>query len=149
MNIQNRKASYEYEFLETYTAGMQLLGSEVKSIRDGKCSLQNNYCTFINGELFAKEFHISEYKNSNAFSSHGELRLKKLLLNKKELNKLERGLETKGTTIIITKIIEADNGKLKALIALARGKNNYNKKTTIQDRDIKRETERLLKNKDN
>ncbi len=139
--IKNKRASFEYEFLETYTAGIMLGGTEIKSIRAGKASLADAYCYFVNGELFVKNMHIAEYWWGN-LNNHDPRRDRKLLLNRKELNKLQRRTKEKGLTMIAIKLFVADNGYAKLDIALARGKKMYDKRESIKEKDLRRDMER-------
>jgi SsrA-binding protein len=138
VSIINKKAKFEYEFLQTETCGIQLLGSEVKSIRGGKASISEGYCYFNNGELFIKGMNISDYGYG---SSHDTTRNRKLLLKRKELNNLENQL-TNGLTIIPYRLFLNDKGLIKMEIALARGKKLYDKRETIKNRDIDRDMKR-------
>ena len=138
INIVNKKAKFEYEFLQTETCGIQLVGSEVKSIRGGKVSISEGYCYFNNGELFVKGMNISDYGYG---SSHDTTRDRKLLLKRKELNNLENQL-TNGLTIIPYRLFLNDKGLIKMEIALARGKKLYDKRETIKNRDIDRDMKR-------
>lgn len=137
LQIQNRKARFEYHILETWTAGLMLQGTEVKSIREGKCVMTDSYCFFVSGELFIRDLDIPIGKT---FYQHEPKRPKKLLLNRKELNKLQKGMD-KGVTIIPLRIHEV-NGRFKCDIALAKGKKLYDKRADLKDRDVKREIER-------
>ena len=141
--INNRAAAFHFNLLDKYEAGLQLVGSEVKSIRQGKINLGDAFCFFQGGELWIKNMHISEYKLAN-INNHEPLRLRKLLLNKKELKKLQTKVKEKGYTIIPTRIFQSETGFLKIEIALAKGKNHANKKDSIKEKDIKRETDRYL-----
>jgi SsrA-binding protein len=141
VSIINKKAKFEYEFLQTETCGIQLVGSEVKSIRGGKASISEGYCYFNNGELFIKGMNISDYGYG---SSHDTTRDRKLLLKRKELNNLENQL-TNGLTIIPYRLFLNDKGLIKMEIALARGKKLYDKRETIKNRDIDRDMKRDLK----
>jgi SsrA-binding protein len=138
VSIVNKKAKFEYEFLQTETCGIQLVGSEVKSIRGGKASISEGYCYFNNGELFVKGMNISDYGYG---SSHDTTRDRKLLLKRKELNNLENQL-TNGLTIIPYRLFLNDKGLIKMEIALARGKKLYDKRDTIKNRDIDRDMKR-------
>lgn len=133
--IENRKVRFEYHILDTYTAGVVLQGTEIKSIRNGKISMNDSFCYFNNGELFIKNILISETKD--AFT-HSAKRDRKLLLKKKELNKLSTSL-VKGLTILPYKIFMNDRGIVKMEIVLGRGKKLYDKRETIKERDISRE----------
>ncbi len=141
VSIVNKKAKFEYEFLQTETCGIQLLGSEVKSIRGGKASISEGYCYFNNNELFVKGMNISDYGYG---SSHDTTRDRKLLLKRKELNDLENQL-TNGLTIIPYRLFLNDKGLIKMEIALARGKKLYDKRDSIKSRDIERDMKRDLK----
>jgi SsrA-binding protein len=141
VTILNKKASFEYNLLETYEAGMQLLGTEIKSIRAGKANLSDAYCTFINGELYIRNMHISDYVHSS-FYHHELKRERKLLLHKKELKRLNGKVKEKGLTIIPVKIFISETGYAKLEIALAKGKKVYDKRDTIKERDMERESRR-------
>jgi SsrA-binding protein len=138
--IKNRKASYDYFFIEEYTAGIQLLGTEVKSIAEGKVSLVDSFCYFDNNELYVKDLNISSVKNF----SHDPLRVKKLLLNRKELNKLQKNLD-KGITIIPVNIFSNNKGRIKIKIALAKGKKDYDKRNSIKEREASIEIRKYIK----
>ena len=144
VEIKNRKASFEYEFLETFTAGIVLSGTEIKSIRAGKASLPDSYCYFIGNELYVRNMHIAEYW-WGSFNKHDPKRDRKLLLNRKELRKLARAIKEKGLTIVTTRLFIADNGYAKLNIALARGKKEYDKRHTIKENDIRRQEDRYLR----
>ena len=141
VSIVNKKAKFEYEFLQTETCGIQLLGSEVKSIRGGKASISEGYCYFNNGELFVKGMNISDYGFG---SSHDTTRDRKLLLKRKELNNLENQL-TNGLTIVPYRLFLNDKGLIKMEIALAKGKKLHDKRDSIKSRDIERDMKRDLK----
>ena len=141
-NIKNRKASFEYEFLDTYIAGIMLKGTEIKSIREGKASLTEAYCYFRNGELYIKQMHISPYSLA-AHYNHEPVRDRKLLLSKKELNKLEGKSEEKGLSIIPIRLFINDRGLAKLEIALARGKKIHDKRQNIKEKDAKRDLDRM------
>jgi SsrA-binding protein len=141
VSIVNKKAKFEYEFLQTETCGIQLVGSEVKSIRGGKASISEGYCYFNNGELFVKGMNISDYGFG---SSHDTTRDRKLLLKRKELNNLENQL-TNGLTIIPYRLFLNDKGLIKMEIALARGKKLHDKRDSIKSRDIERDMKRDLR----
>ena len=131
--IQNRKAKFDYHFLEQYEAGIELLGTEVKSIKAAKVSLVDSYCFFDNGELFVKSMNITPVDKSYV---HEPMRIRKLLLHRKELRKLEKGLND-GITIVVT-ALKSVNGKIKCGIALAKGKKEYDKRETIKQRESDR-----------
>lgn len=143
INIQNRKASFEYYFLEEYSAGMVLTGTEIKSIREGKVSMADAYCFFDKGELYVKNMNISKYEFGTHYN-HNPLRERKLLLSRKELRKLENKLTDKGLTIIPTRVFINDSGLAKMDIALAKGKKLYDKRDSIKEKDMKREQDRRI-----
>ena len=144
INIKNKKASFNYEFIDTYTAGIMLTGTEIKSIRDGKVNFTDAYCFFIGHELWLKGLHISEY-SYGSYNNHIPKRDRKLLLNKKELLKIKKKITEKGLTIIPTRMFVNDRGYAKIVIAIARGKAQYDKRHDIKDRDNKRELDRYMK----
>ena len=139
--IQNRKANFEYFIIETLLAGIQLTGTEVKSIRDKKASISEAYCHIHNGEIFIKNMHIAEYRQIK-HTNHEPLRDRKLLLNKKEINKLERSIKEKGLTIIPLNIKLSEIGLIKIEIGLVKGKKSYDKRDSIKEKDAKRELDR-------
>ncbi|MCI1778865.1 MAG: SsrA-binding protein SmpB [Bacteroidales bacterium] len=141
IEIKNKRARFEYELLETYTAGIVLYGTEIKSIRAGKASIVDGYCYFDHGELYVTNMHISEYWWANRFN-HDPKRNRKLLMNKKELRKLQRAVKEKGLTIVATRLFLSERGFAKLNIALAKGKKEFDKRQTIKENDIKREMER-------
>jgi SsrA-binding protein len=142
---KNKKASFEYEFLEKYEAGIQLLGSEVKSIRENKCSINEAFCFIRGGELFIKSMHVAPYEHCGKVLNHDVLREKKLLLNKNEIRKLGKGMEVKGNTIIPTRIYVNAKGLIKLEIVLAKGKKLYDKRESIKSKDIDRDSQREIK----
>lgn len=144
--INNKKARHEYHVLDTFVAGMKLEGTEVKALRDNRGSIAEAYCFFNNGELFVKNMHIGEWKFGN-INNHDPLRVRKLLLTKKELRKLESKVAEKGMTIVPLNVHVAKSGYIKISIALVKGKKLWDKKATIRERDIDRETNKILKNK--
>lgn len=147
LNIQNRKARFEYEVLDKYTAGIQLTGSEIKSIRDGEANLKEAYCFFKKGELFIKNMHIAEYKHGGIFN-HEPTRLRKLLLTKKELNRLfEKKRKDKSLTIVPLKLFISNRGFAKLNIALAKGKKLHDKRRSLKEKESKREMQRAMKYK--
>ncbi len=141
IQIRNKKASFDYEFIDTYTAGIVLTGTEIKSIRAGKASLVDSYCLFENGELWSKGIHINEYFYGT-YNNHLPTRDRKLLLTKKELRKLTRSLADPGTTIVPTLLFINERGLAKVKIALARGKKAYDKRQSLKEKDDKRQMER-------
>jgi SsrA-binding protein len=141
--IKNKKAEFDYEFLERFTAGIVLVGTEIKSIREGKASLVDSYCYFTSsGELYIRGLHIAEYWWGN-LNNHAPKRERKLLLTRKELDKLHKKIKEKGLTVIASKLFIAENGYAKLLIGLARGKKVYDKRESIKDKDIKRDLQRV------
>ncbi|MEO1049409.1 MAG: SsrA-binding protein SmpB [Bacteroidota bacterium] len=141
INIKNRRAGFEYEFLDKFVAGMVLKGTEIKSIREGKVNLQDGYCFFSGGELYVKGVHISPY-TQGSFYNHDSNRERKLLLNKQELKKLESKTEEKGLTIIPIRLFINAKGLAKLEIALSKGKKIHDKRDSIKERDVKRELQR-------
>jgi len=144
VNIRNKRASHEYEFLQKYTAGMQLLGTEIKSIRAKEANLRDAHCTFIGGELWVKNLQISEYSHGG-MSNHQPKRDRKLLLNARELDKLFKGSSTKGLAIIPLRLFIGKRGFAKLEIALAKGKKLYDKREDLKKKDVQREIDRSLK----
>ena len=142
ITIKNRKASYEYNFLDTYIAGIQLVGVEIKSIRNGMVNLSESYCVFQHGELFLINTHISPYENAG-YVKVDPLRERKLLLNKNELRKLSDGVSRKGLTIVPTKMFINDRGLCKVEICLCQGKKNYDKRESLKEKDLKRRVNNL------
>lgn len=142
VHIKNRRARYDYEFLETFVAGMQLFGTEIKAIREGKAALNDSYCLFLNGELFIRGMHIAEYSHGN-INNHEPYRDRKLLLNKRELSKLEAKMKNVGNTIIPVALFINDRGLAKLEIALAKGKKQFDKRESIKQKDIERQMKRL------
>lgn len=139
VQISNKRASFDYEFLETYEAGIVLVGTEIKSFRSGKASLQDAYCYFVDGELYVKGMNIATYFWASKWGSHVPDRDRKLLLTKKELRHLAQAVKTKGLTIVAVKAYISDNGYAKLRIALAKGKHEYDKRAAIKEKDLKRE----------
>ncbi|MBS9767277.1 MAG: SsrA-binding protein [Flavobacteriaceae bacterium] len=144
INIKNRRASFDYELVEKLTAGIVLTGTEIKSIRAGKASLVDSFCYFANGELWSKGIHIAEYKFGN-FYNHEEKRDRKLLLNRKELEKWERKTKETGLTIVPVRLFLNEKGFAKLVIALARGKKQYDKRETLKSKQATREMDRAMK----
>ncbi|HUW05285.1 MAG TPA: SsrA-binding protein SmpB [Williamwhitmania sp.] len=142
--IKNKKATFLFELLDVYTAGIVLTGTEIKSIRLGKASIVESYCYFINTELWIKGMHVAEYWWANRYN-HDPNRERKLLLTKKELLKLKKRTQEKGLTIIPTKLFINDKGIAKIDIALAKGKKVFDKREDIKKKDTKREMDRFMK----
>ena len=145
VNIKNKKAKFEYEILDTYTAGIVLTGTEIKSIRDSKASIAEGFCEFNDqGELFVINMTIQEYMYGNYYN-HKPKAERKLLLNKRELKKLEKEVNIKGNAIVPLRLFINDRGLAKLEIALGKGKKLYDKRDTIKDRDNKRHLDRIKK----
>lgn len=142
INIKNKKASFEYELLEKYTAGMQLTGTEIKSIRDGKASIAEGYCVFEHDELYVRNIHIAEY-SEGTYYNHEPKRDRKLLLSKQELNKLQKKLKDVGLTIIPFRLFISNTGWAKLEIALAKGKKLYDKREDLKKKDMQRQIDRV------
>lgn len=142
VQINNKKASHDYEFLEEYDAGIVLVGTEIKSIRAGKASLQDAYCYFDNGELYVRGMNIAQYFWAS-WGGHDPIRDRKLLLTKRELRRLGQAVKAKGLTIVATRAYISEGGYAKLHIALAKGKKEYDKRATIKEKDIRREMERI------
>lgn len=142
--IKNKKATFQFEIIETYTAGIVLKGTEIKSIRMGKASFVDSYCHFIGNELWIKGLHIAEYA-WGTYNNHDPKQERKLLLTRKELIKLKRRSEEKGLTIIALKLFINQRGLAKVDIALARGKQLHDKRETLKHKDARREMDRAMK----
>ena len=142
--IRNRSAYHEFFIEEKYEAGMVLAGTEVKSIREGKVSFADSFCTFFKSELWIRNLHIAEYRFGTT-NNHIAVHDRKLLLNRKELRKLENKLKDKGYTIVPLRIFLSEKGLIKIEIGLAKGKKLYDKRETIKERDTQREIKRYLK----
>lgn len=141
IEIRNKRASFDYEFLETYTAGVVLMGTEIKSVRQGKVSLQDAFCYFVGNELFVKGMNIAAYFWAS-WGAHEPARDRKLLLTRRELRHLHQAVKTKGLTIVVSKMFISQEGYAKLVIALAKGKKEFDKRETIKKNDIRRELER-------
>jgi SsrA-binding protein len=144
IDIRNKKAKFDYELLDKYTAGIKLTGTEIKSVRLGKASIVDTFCYFRKNELWIRNMHVAEYAN-RGYTNHDPDWDRKLLLNKSELKKLERKTKEKGLTIVATRLFIAESGYAKLNIALAKGKKEYDKRDNIKKRDTKRQDERLRK----
>jgi len=143
IEINNRKAKYDYEIFDTYEAGISLTGTEIKSIRKGNCNLKDSYVVIRKSEAYVINMHISHYKEGNIFNQE-ETRTRKLLLHKKEILKLDDKIKISGYTIVPIKLYFKNN-KAKLLIGIAKGKKTYDKRETIKERDLKREASKLQK----
>ncbi|SFC24714.1 SsrA-binding protein [Zunongwangia mangrovi] len=144
INIKNRKAKFQYEFLDKYVAGIKLAGTEIKAIRQGKASIAESFCEFQDGELYVINMHVEEYSHATHFN-HNPKSERKLLLQKRELRKLEKEVKNGGLTIIPLRLFINDRGLAKLQITLAKGKKLYDKRETIKDRDNKRKLDRIKK----
>ena len=144
INIKNKRASFEYHLLDKYVAGLQLLGTEIKSIREGKANINDSFCSFFDDGLYIRNMHIAEY-SFGSFYNHEAKRDRKLLLTKKELKKLKEKGEERGFTIVPLRIFINERGYAKIEIALAQGKKDFDKRETIKERDTKRELDRVMK----
>lgn len=144
INIKNKRATFDYEIIDTYTAGIVLTGTEIKSIRLGKASLVDTFCFFSNDELWVKNMHISEYFYGS-YNNHTVRRDRKLLLSRKELDKLRKGTKETGFTIVPTKVFINEKGLAKVVIALAKGKKQYDKREALKEKDDKRDMDRMFK----
>ncbi len=142
VNIKNKKASFQFEFIDTYVTGIMLTGTEIKSIRESKVSLTEAFCIFLDGELYIRQMHISPYSMAASYN-HLAVRDRKLLLKKKELEKLETKSAEKGLAIIPVRIFINDRGLAKLEIALARGKKTHDKRQDLKEKDAKRELQRM------
>ena len=144
IQIRNRKASFEYFFIDTYTAGIMLTGTEIKSIRMGKASLTDTFCYINNGEIWVKGMNVSPYFYGS-YNNHESKRDRKLLLNKREIHKLQEATKQVGFTIVPTLVFIDKNGRAKMDIALAKGKKEYDKRQTLKAKEDKREMDRAIK----
>jgi SsrA-binding protein len=144
IDIKNKKASFDYEFLEQFTAGIKLVGTEIKAIRLGKANISDAFCYFTNGELYVKGMNISEY-DWGTYSNHEPRRDRKLLLTKKELTKLLKKSQEKGLTIVAYRIFLNERGLAKLNIALARGKKQFDKREDLKKKDAVREMDKMRK----
>lgn len=144
INIKNKRATFEYHLLDRYTAGIRLLGTEIKSIRQGKANINDSFCAFLEDGLYIRNMHIAEY-SFGSFYNHEAKRDRQLLLTKRELKKLRDKGEEKGFTIVPLRIFINERGYAKVEIALAQGKKDFDKRETIKERESKRELDRAMK----
>lgn len=142
INIKNKQATFQYELIEKFVAGIVLMGTEIKSIREGKVNLQDGYCYFNNGQVFTKGINITPYAQGTHYN-HEAARERKLLLKKSEISRLESKVEEKGLTLIPVRLFISERGFAKLEIALARGKKTHDKRESIKERDVKRELARI------
>ena len=145
VNIKNRKASFEYQFIDKFVAGIMLVGTEIKSIRNNKANISDAHCIFADNELYVKNLHISEYENG--YRNHEPKRDRKLLLNRQELNRILKKVKEKGNSIIPIRLFINDKGKAKLEIVLAKGKKIYDKRQSIKEKDQKRDVDIIRKEK--
>lgn len=141
LSFRNKRASFEYFLFDEYVAGLQLTGTEIKSIRDGKVNIADAFCSFLGDELFVRNMHIAEYTHGT-YNNHDTKRDRKLLLNRRELKKLIGKLNEKGFTIIPTELFINEKGHAKLRICLARGKKFFDKRDTIRKKDVQRDLDR-------
>ncbi len=144
VNIKNKRASFDYELLETFNAGIVLTGTEIKSIRLGKAGLSDTFCYMNNGELWVKNMYIAEYFYGS-YNNHATRRDRKLLLTKKELQKIAKSIKESGFTIVPTRVFLNEKGLAKVVIAIAKGKKIYDKRESIKEREDKRQMDRMFK----
>lgn len=144
INIKNKRASFDFEFIEKFTAGIMLVGTEIKALREGKASLVDSFCYIHKGEIWIKNMNISEY-SLGTYANHTPRRERKLLLNKKEIQKLERNTKESGLTIVPVRLFLNDKGLAKIVIALAKGKKEFDKRHTLREKDDKRQMDRAMK----
>lgn len=144
IEIRNKRAAFQYNLQESFVAGIMLRGTEIKSIREGAGSISEAYCVINKGELFVKNMNIPEYSHGNLMN-HEILRMRKLLLNKRELKKIDTKTREKGVAVVPIRLFVSDRGFAKLEIALARGKKSFDKRETIKQKDSKREMDRVMK----
>lgn len=144
INIKNRKAAFDYILMDKYTAGLVLTGTEIKSIRLGKASLVDTYCVVINGEMWVKGMNIAQYFYGT-YNNHAARRDRKLLLNRREIHKLQNATKSPGFTIIPTLLFIDENGRAKLDICLARGKKSFDKRETLKEKEDRRDIDRQFK----
>ena len=144
INIKNKKASYEYEFKRKFVAGIMLVGTEIKSIRNNQVNISDAYCIVAENEIWIKNLHISEYQYGS-HNNHNPTRERKLLLNKEEISKIESKVKSKGTTIIPLRLFVNNKGRAKIEIAIAKGKKIFDKRHDLKEKDTKRDIDRIKK----
>ncbi len=144
IQIKNKRATFDYELIDTFTAGIVLTGTEIKSIRQGKASLVDTFCFFANGELWVKNMYIAEYFYGS-YNNHAARRDRKLLLNRKELKSIEAATKTTGLTIVPVRMFLNERGLVKVVVATAKGKKSYDKRNSLKEREDKRAMDRAFK----
>lgn len=144
INIKNKRASFEYAFIDKYVAGIELTGTEIKSIRNSKASIVEAYGVIVNGEVYIRNMYIQEYENGTHYN-HQPKRDRKLLLNRTEINKIEKKVKTKGLTLVPIRLFINEKGKAKLEIAVAQGKKIHDKREDLKAKDAKREMDRRVK----
>lgn len=144
VNIKNKRASFDYEFVDTFTAGIVLTGTEIKSIRAGKASLVDTFCYINNGEMWVKNMYVALY-DQGSYNNHVERRERKLLLNRKEIRNLQEETKSPGFTIVPVRLFINEKGLAKLVIALARGKKEYDKRQSLKEKEDRREMDRAMK----
>lgn len=144
INIKNRRAYFDFEITDTYDAGIMLTGTEIKSIREGMANINDAYCFFKKEELWVKNMHISEYKEGS-YNNHDPIRNRKLLLSRRELDKLQKKVDQKGVTIVALRLFISGRGFAKLEIGLAKGKKSHDKRHSIKEKENKRQLDRIMK----
>ena len=144
INIKNRRATFDYEIVETFTAGIVLTGTEIKSIRQGKAGLTDTYCAVINGEVWVKNMYIAEY-SFGSYNNHTTHRDRKLLLNRKEIRRIAKDVQQPGVSVVPLRLFINERGLAKLVISIARGKKQYDKRQSIKEREDKRTIDRMFK----
>ncbi len=144
VQIKNKRAEFDYEVLDRYTAGLVLTGTEVKSIRAGKASLVDTFCYIYNGEVWVKNMYVAEY-DFGSYNNHNTRRERKLLLQKKEIRQLQEDTKAPGFTLVPLKLFFDENGRVKMQLGLCRGKKEYDKRQSLREKDDRREMDRAMK----
>lgn len=145
INIKNKRAEFDYQVIDKYTAGIVLTGTEIKSIRAGKAGLVDTFCYIHNGEIWVKNMYVAEY-SFGSYNNHSTRRDRKLLLNKKEIHNLQNETKSLGYTIVPLRLFIDENGRAKLMIALCRGKKEYDKRASLKEKADRREMDRFIKN---
>ena len=144
INIKNRRATFDYEITDTFTAGIVLTGTEIKSIRLGKAGLTDTFCFIVNGEVWVKNMYVAEYA-FGSYNNHAARRDRKLLLNRKEIRHLEADTKAPGFTLVPLRLFIDENNRAKIVVALCRGKKEYDKRAALKDKQDRREMDRIMK----